>query len=159
MVYMHVEHAKAIVYMISSNTQLHLSVGVYVYIYICICTSCICLFWFSWMHFFLFRGKPATMDNPIWQSRPYTPQSVGLRIWLNYTCDSLALAVNKEELMGVNRFLIRQKGKFRWFMIVVVVRSWSNVQGITKIPFFNIQVPSKFDNFRLLLLHLFPGLL
>ncbi len=113
MVYMHVEHAKAIVYMISSNTQLHLSVGVYVYIYICICTSCICLFWFSWMHFFLFRGKPATMDNPIWQSRPYTPQSVGLRIWLNYTCDSLALAVNKEELMGVNRFLIRQKGKFR----------------------------------------------
>ncbi len=38
-------------------------------------TSCICLFWFSWMYFFLFRGKPATMDNPIWQSRPYTPQS------------------------------------------------------------------------------------
>ncbi len=28
-----------------------------------------------------------------------------------------------------------------------------------KISFFNIQVPSKFANFRLLLLHLFPGLL
>jgi hypothetical protein len=38
----------------------------------------------------------------------YPPKSVGLRIWLNYTCDSLALAVNKEEHMGVNRFLIRQ---------------------------------------------------
>ncbi len=34
-------------------------------------TSCICLFWFSCMYFFLLRGKPASMDNPIWQSRPY----------------------------------------------------------------------------------------